>query len=360
MRIAIFGAGQLAMMMIEASSDLGHEFIVIDPASQPPASKLAKHYMVEYNDEEILKFVASECDIATIDFENVDISALKYLENHIKVSPPSNALKICQDRLYEKKLFTELGINVTEYHSVNNINDIEDIVFDDKSNYLLKSRRFGYDGKNQLKCDEEKELLNNLLSKNDCIIEKIVDFTTEVSLICVRQDEDTIFFYPLVENFHRSGILRYSIFPYSNASLQDIAEEYATNLLNYFNYVGVLVIEFFVSNDGSLIANEMAPRVHNSGHWSIEGCSISQFESHIRAITGQLSSFADDFKPSIMMNILSKYPKPEKISELGEHYMHSYNKEERDLRKLGHITKVADQKEELLKDLKRYVDVLDN
>ena len=116
MKIAIFGAGQLAMMMIEASSDLNHEFIVIDPASRPPASKLAKHYRVEYNDEEILKFVASECDIATIDFENVDISALKYLENHIKVSPPSSALKICQDRLYEKKLFTELGINVTEYH----------------------------------------------------------------------------------------------------------------------------------------------------------------------------------------------------------------------------------------------------
>ena len=360
MKIAIFGAGQLAMMMIEASSDLSHEFIVIDPASRPPASKLAKHYIVEYNDKEILKFVASECDIATIDFENVDISALKYLENHIKVSPPSNALKICQDRLYEKRLFTELGINVTEYHSVNNINDIEEIVFDDKSNYLLKSRRFGYDGKNQLNCDEEKELLNNLLTKNDCIIERIVDFKTEVSLICVRQDEDTIFFYPLVENFHKSGILRYSMFPYSNVSLQGIAEEYATNLLNYFNYVGVLVIEFFVSNDGSLIANEMAPRVHNSGHWSIEGCSMSQFESHIRAITGQLSTFADDFKPSIMMNILSKYPKPEKISELGEHYMHSYNKEERDLRKLGHITKVADQKEELLNDIDRYLDILDN
>ena len=360
MKIAIFGAGQLAMMMIEASSDLGHEFIVIDPTSRPPASKLAKHYMVEYNDEEILKFVASECDIATIDFENVDIRTLEFLEDHIKVSPPSNALKICQDRLYEKKLFTKLGINVTEYHSVNNIEDIEDIVYADKSNYLLKSRRFGYDGKNQFRCDEEKGLLNNLLTKNDCIIEKVVDFTTEVSLICVRQDEDTIFFYPLVENFHKSGILRYSTFPYSNASLQNIAEKYAIDLLKHFDYVGVLVIEFFVSKDGLLIANEMAPRVHNSGHWSIEGCSMSQFESHIRAITGQLSRFADGFKPSLMMNILSKYPEPEKISELGEHYMHSYNKEERDSRKLGHITKVAENKKELLEDLERYLDILDN
>ena len=360
MKIAIFGAGQLAMMMIESSSDLGHEFIVIDPASRPPASKLAKHYMVEYNDEEILKFVASECDIATIDFENVDIRSLEFLEDHIKVSPPSNALKICQDRLHEKRLFTKFGINVTEYHPVNNIEDIEDIVCDDKSNYLLKSRRFGYDGKNQLKCDEEKGLLNNLLTKNNCIIEKIVDFTTEVSLICVRQDEDTIFFYPLVENFHKSGILRYSTFPYSNTSLQKIAEKYAADLLNHFDYVGVLVIEFFVSKDGLLIANEMAPRVHNSGHWSIEGCSMSQFESHIRAITGQLSTFADDFKPSLMMNILSKYPEPEKISELGEHYIHPYNKEERDSRKLGHITKVAENKKELLEDLERYLDILDN
>ena len=360
MKIAIFGAGQLAMMMIEESADLGHEFILIDPASRPPASKLSKHYMVEYNDEEILKFVASECDIATIDFENVDTSALEYLENHIKVSPPSSALKICQDRLYEKRLFTELGINVTEYHSVNSVKDIENIVSDRKSDYLLKSRRFGYDGKNQLKCDEEKELLNNLLSKNDCIIEKIVDFTTEVSLICVRQDEDTIFFYPLIENFHKSGILRYSTFPYSNVSLQNVAEEYATSLLNHFNYVGVLVIEFFISKDGLLIANEMAPRVHNSGHWSIEGCSMSQFESHIRAITGQLTTFADDFKPSLMINILSKYPNRERMDELGSHYMHTYNKEERNLRKIGHITKVADHKKELLKDLKRYLDILDH
>ena len=360
MKIAIFGAGQLAMMMIEESADLGHEFIVIDPASRPPASKLSKHYMVEYNDEKILKFVASECDIATIDFENVDISALEYLENHIKVSPPSGALKICQDRLYEKMLFTELGINVTEFHSVNNLKDLEDFISKDKSNYLLKSRRFGYDGKNQFKCDVEKDLLNNLLSKNNCIIEKIVDFTTEVSLICVRQDEGTIFFYPLIENFHKKGILRYSIFPYSNSSLQDLAEEYATSLLNHFNYVGVLVIEFFVSKDGSLVANEMAPRVHNSGHWSIEGCSMSQFESHIRAITGQLTTFADDFKPSLMLNVLSKYPDREKISEIGKHYMHSYHKDERDLRKLGHITKVADHKEELLKDLERYLNILDN
>jgi len=360
MKIAIFGAGQLAMMMIDASVDLGHEFIVIDPSPRPPASKLSKHYMVEYNDEEILKFVASECDIATIDFENVDISTLEYLENHIKVSPPSSALKICQDRLYEKMLFTELGINVTEFHSVDDLKDLDNLISKNKSNYLLKSRRFGYDGKNQFKCDVDKDLLDNLLSKNDCIIEKIVDFTTEVSLICVRQEEGTIFFYPLIENFHEKGILRYSIFPYSNDSLQDLAEEYATSLLNYFNYVGVLVIEFFVSKDGSLVANEMAPRVHNSGHWSIEGCSMSQFESHIRAITGQLTKFADDFKPSLMMNILSKYPDREKIDEMGKHYMHSYDKEERELRKLGHITKVADHKEELLKDLKRYLDILNN
>ena len=360
MKIAIFGAGQLAMMMIDASKDLGHEFIVIDPSSRPPASKLSKHYMVEYNDEDILKFVASECDVATIDFENVDICSLEYLENHIKVSPPSNALKICQDRLYEKRLFAELGINVTDYHPVGDLMDIENLACEDKSNYILKSRRFGYDGKNQLKCDEEKELLNNLLLNNDCIIEKIVDFTTEVSLICVRQDEDTIFFYPLVENFHRDGILRYSTFPYSNTSLQNLAEEYATSLLKHFNYVGVLVIEFFVSKDGSLIANEMAPRVHNSGHWSIEGCSMSQFESHIRSITGQLTTFADDFKPCLMINVLSKYPNREKMSELGKYYMHSYGKEERDLRKLGHITKVADHKQELLKDLERYLDILDN
>lgn len=360
MKIAIFGAGQLAMMMIQESINLEHEFIIIDPSSNPPASRLSKHIKKDYTDKETLDFIAKNYDIATIDFENVDITALKYLDKYIQVSPPPRSLEVCQDRLLEKNFFKGLNINVTNYASVSSLDDIKKFCRKEKSNYLLKSRRFGYDGKNQLRCSEDTTLLEDLLLNNDCIVEEIVDFQTEVSLICVRQDKDNFFFYPLVENFHDRGILKYSIFPYENKSLQKTAEEYALNILNDFDYIGALVIEFFVAKDGRLIANEMAPRVHNSGHWSIEGCSMSQFQAHIRAITGTLDCPASDFKSCIMLNVLSKYPNKEELNKLGKHFFHSYGKDERKLRKLGHITLVDENYENLIKSVTKFLEILDS
>jgi 5-(carboxyamino)imidazole ribonucleotide synthase len=347
MKIAIFGAGQLAMMMIEESSKMNHDFIVVDPSSNPPASKYAKHLQTDYTDKNTLDYIAANYDVATIDFENVDISAMRFLEKNMKVFPPSRALEVCQDRLLEKNLFKELNINVTKYKEINNISDLKKYCNGNESNYLLKSRRFGYDGKNQFKCNSNINLLENLISECSCIIEEIVDFTTEVSLVCVRQDNHNIIFYPLIENFHKEGILRYSKFPYENKELQDTAERYGRELLSYFDYVGVLVIEFFVSKEGKLVANEMAPRVHNSGHWSIEGSSASQFELHIRAITGNLDNNSINFKPSLMFNVLSKYPKDKILKELEFHYFHSYGKEERSLRKLGHITIIKNSADQL-------------
>ena len=360
MKIAIFGAGQLAMMMIEESASLGHQFIVVDPSTNPPASKLTKHIKTDYSDMKTLEYVASECDVATIDFENVDISALSFLEKHIKVYPSSSALETCQDRLLEKDLFKKLNINVTKYQSVKEIADIEICSGRNKSNYLLKSRRFGYDGKNQFKCNDDIKKLNSLLLNNACIIEEIVDFETEVSLICVRQADDKIIFYPLVENFHKDGILRYSIFPFSNKDIQSTAERYATDLLHHFQYVGVLVIEFFVTKDGKLIANEMAPRVHNSGHWSIEGSSMSQFEMHIRAITGTLKECVEKFRPSLMINILSRYPDKDRLSKLDPHFIHNYGKEERNLRKIGHLTITKSNTNDLMEALPKFLSVLEN
>ena len=360
MKIAIFGAGQLAMMMIEESRRLGHEFVLIDPSSNPPASKFAKHIKTDFNDHETLEYIAKNYDVATIDFENVDISSLEFLESHINVYPPSSALAVCQDRLLEKNLFKELDIGVTKYGSVTNINDIDKFSEGRRSNYLIKSRRFGYDGKNQFKCNEDVSKIKNLLSNNECIIEEIVNFSTEVSLICVRQQDNKIFFYPLIENFHKNGILRYSLFPFLNKELQSTAERYARDLLNHFNYVGVLVIEFFINQDGNLIANEMAPRVHNSGHWSIEGSSMSQFEMHIRAITGTLNKLSDDFKPSLMINILSKCPDEKKLSLLDNHHFHNYGKEERSLRKLGHITLTKASVEDLIEVLPSFLSILDS
>ncbi len=360
MKIAIFGAGQLAMMMIEESSKLNHEFVVVDPSPNPPASKYAKHLQTDYTDKKTLDYIAANYDIATIDFENVDITAMKFLERNIRVSPPSQALEVCQDRLLEKNLFRKLGISVTNYKEIKDISDLKKYCKGNESNYLLKSRRFGYDGKNQFKCNTNLDLLENLISDCACIVEEVVDFTTEVSLVCVRQDDDNIYFYPLIENFHKDGILRYSRFPYVNRELQNIAERYGKELLNYFDYVGVLVVEFFVTKDGELVANEMAPRVHNSGHWSIEGSSSSQFELHIKAITNDLNNDLINFKPSVMINILSKYPDNNILKELDFHHFHSYEKEERYLRKLGHITITKNKAEQIESILPNYLRVLDN
>ena len=360
MKIAIFGAGQLAMMMIEESSKLNHDFIVVDPSQNPPAGKHAKHLQTDYADQKTLNYIATNYDVATIDFENVDISAMRFLENKIKVFPPSQALEVCQDRLLEKNLFRKLNINVTKYKEIKNLSDLKNYCQGNESRYLLKSRRFGYDGKNQLKCNSKIDLLEKLLSECSCIIEEVVDFSTEVSLVCARQDDNNIVFYPLIENFHKNGILKYSKFPYINRKLQDTAEKYGKELLNYFKYVGVLVIEFFVSNDGKLVANEMAPRVHNSGHWSIEGSSMSQFELHVRAITGNLDLKPINFKPSLMFNILSKYPKDNLLSDQESRYFHSYDKEERDLRKLGHITITKNSAEQLESILPEYLKLLNN
>ena len=360
MKIAIFGAGQLAMMMIEESSKLNHDFIVVDPSQNPPAGKHARHLQADFVDQKTLDYIVANYDVATIDFENVDISAMRFLENKIKVFPPSQALEVCQDRLLEKNLFRKLNINVTKYEEVKNLSDLKNYCQGDESRYLLKSRRFGYDGKNQLKCNSRIDLLEKLLSECSCIIEEIVDFSTEVSLVCVRQDDDNIVFYPLIENFHKDGILKYSKFPYINKKLQDTAEKYGKELLNYFKYVGVLVIEFFVSNDGKLIANEMAPRVHNSGHWSIEGSSMSQFELHVRAITGNLDTKPINFKPSLMFNILSRYPEDNILNNQESHHFHSYDKEERNLRKLGHITITKNSAEQLESILPEYLKLLNN
>ncbi len=360
MKIAIFGAGQLAMMMIEESSKLNHDFIVVDPSQDPPAGKHAEHLQTDYSDQKTLDYIIANYDVATIDFENVDLSAMRFLEEKIRVFPPSQALEVCQDRLLEKNLFKKLNINVTKYKEVKNISDLKNYCLGNESRYLLKSRRFGYDGKNQLKCNSNEDLLENLLSERSCIIEEIVDFSTEVSLVCARQDDNNMVFYPLIENFHKDGILRYSKFPFVDKQLQETAEKYGTELLNYFKYVGVLVIEFFVSKDGELIANEMAPRVHNSGHWSIEGSSTSQFELHIRAITGDFNNKPISFKPSLMFNILSKYPDDDLLSDIDLHYFHSYHKQERNLRKLGHITITKNNTEQLESIMPEYLTLLDN
>tara|TARA_Y100001936_G_scaffold246368_1_gene290199 strand:- start:2256 stop:3341 length:1086 start_codon:yes stop_codon:yes gene_type:complete len=353
MKIAIFGAGQLAMMMIQGDHANHHDYVVIDPTTNPPASRYGKHIQTEYDDEDTLKRISDECDLATIDFENVPVEAMRELEKHICVHPNSNALEICQDRLNEKKLFSDLGIRTTMFDKINSLDSLNNSIEDHKS-YILKSRRFGYDGKNQYRINPGDRIKTNLISQ-ECILEELVDFESEVSLICVRSIKDEVLFYPLVENKHNDGILSISVCPSNYNDLQSEAEKIGNKLLVSMNYVGVLVIEFFVTSDRKLIANEMAPRVHNSGHWTIEGANISQFQAHINAISGGIEkNQIISYKPSAMFNILSEFVTEDKLCLLKEKYnvhVHDYHKSERMGRKLGHITYTCDKDGQLSEDI---------
>ncbi len=354
MKIGILGGGQLAMMMIQMSAKHKIDFIVVDPNKNPPASKFAKCMESEFDDKSSLDKLIENCDVVTIDFENVPASSLKYLENRINVYPSSYAVEICQDRLKEKLIFERNNIRTTEYRTVSSESDLQKAITDLGVDTILKSRKLGYDGKNQI-------TINNLTAeeawrqsdKVEAILEKRIDFDTELSIIGVRTDSGDSFFYPLVENFHKNGILDVSIAPYSNHVLQKKAESYHKKIGNELEYVGILVIEFFLDKNGELIANEMAPRVHNSGHWTNEGASISQFEAHIMAISKIKFENIITEGNSGMINILSKMPRMNNLNDNDSYSFYDYGKSERLNRKLGHITLIDPNRDILISKLSR-------
>jgi 5-(carboxyamino)imidazole ribonucleotide synthase len=353
MRIGILGGGQLAMMMIQMSAKHNIDFIVVDPSDNPPASKYAQCIKSDYNDKDSLDRLINECDIVTIDFENVPSEALKYLENKVSVYPSSYAVEICQDRLKEKNIFNKHNIPTTEFHTVNSISDLSLAISILGTDSILKSRRLGYDGKNQIIINEHSAEEAWLLSGGvEAILEKKVDFKTEVSIIGVCPKSSETIFYPLIENFHRDGILNLSIAPYNNPKLQKLAESYHNKITKELNYTGVLVIEFFVDKSGSLIANEMAPRVHNSGHWTNEGANISQFEAHVMAIADINIKNILINGNSAMLNIISKMP-VNMLTNNNNYKLYDYGKSERLNRKLGHITVNNNDKKDLMKDVEK-------
>jgi len=329
------------------------DFIVVDPSDNPPASKYAQCIKSDYNDKDSLDRLIDECDIVTIDFENVPSEALKYLENKVSVYPSSYAVEICQDRLKEKNIFNKHNIPTTEFHTVNSISDLSLAISILGTDSILKSRRLGYDGKNQITINEHSAEEAWLLSgEAEAILEKKVDFKTEVSIIGVCPKSSETIFYPLVENFHRNGILNLSIAPYNNPKLQKLAESYHNKITKELNYTGVLVIEFFVDKSGSLIANEMAPRVHNSGHWTNEGANISQFEAHVMAIADiDIKNILINGN-SAMLNIISKMPE-NMLTNNNNYKLYDYGKSERLNRKLGHITVNNNDKKDLMKDVEK-------
>jgi len=331
-------------MLALAGIPLDMHFVFVDPTEGSPAGQIAPQIVADYDDLRALDELVERSDVVTYEFENVPAYAARTLAAKLPLHPNPRALGVSQDRLLEKSAFAELFIPTAPFAAVESQGDLESAASALGLPCILKTRRLGYDGKGQSVIRSQLDLINAYaaLGNVPCILEGFVPFEREVSLIAVRALDGTLTFYPLVENHHRDGILRLTLAPAPNLTpeLQALAESYGKKLLEHLGYVGVVTIEFFVL-EGRLIANEFAPRVHNSGHWSIEGAVTSQFENHLRAITGLPLGSTRIRGAVAMFNLVGALPARDDVLEVPDAHLHFYGKEPRKCRKVGHVTILA-------------------
>ena len=338
-RLGVLGGGQLGEMLALAAHPLGLAVSVLDPNPHAPARHVAKHVHTEFDDPKGLSEL-SDCDFVTFEFENVPESAARQLAEQGPVFPPVKALRVSQDRWTEKSAFMQLGIPTTPFLRVDSAEDAR-AAFSQMGPLVLKTRRFGYDGKGQAVVQNEHELssMYEKIASAPAIAERFVRFDRELSIIACRGGDGAVVFYPLVQNIHEEGILRTTLAPAPGVSkdLQEKARDYAKRLMDHLDYVGVLALELFEVG-GELIANEFAPRVHNSGHWTIEGAFTSQFENHVRAVCGLPLGSTEPRGASVMTNFIGRVPPAERVLAVPGAHLHDYKKTPRSGRKVGHVT----------------------
>lgn len=343
MRVGVIGGGQLGRMLGQAGLPLGIRTTFLDPAPSPSAAAVGPAILGAYDDLDALQQLAAGVDVVTYEFENVPVRAVRVLGE--KVHPRPAALEVAQDRLLEKRFFRDHGIETAPFAEVSSAEDLERAVEALGLPAILKTRRFGYDGKGQLYLadPEQAAAAFHALGGVPCILERVVPFDRELSVLAVRARDGKMVTWPLVENRHAGGILRWSIAPAPEApgapvaALQARADQFARRIAEACDYVGVLAIELFQVGD-RLLANEMACRVHNSGHWTIEGAYTSQFENHLRAILGLPLGRTDVPAPVGCVNLLGRLPPLPELLALPGARVHLYGKEPRPGRKLGHVT----------------------
>ena len=342
MKIGIIGAGQLGRMLALAGYPLALQFRFLDSSADSPGAQVAPIVTGAFDDPDSLRRLAHEVDLVTYEFENVPVSALEAVAKSRPCYPPADALRVSQDRLLEKEMFGRLGIPTPPFRAVDSLADLRTAVAAIGLPSVLKTRRLGYDGRGQryLRKKSDVEAAWHALGGVPLILEGFVDFDREVSIVGARSTRGETRAYPVVDNTHRDGILRVTVAPLRSARLQRAAERHLGRVLDHFGYAGVLTIEFFVQR-GRLIANEMAPRVHNSGHWTIEGAATSQFENHLRAILGLPLGETRAVGHSAMVNFIGTMPDRNRVLALPGAHHHDYGKASRPGRKLGHCTLVA-------------------
>ena len=341
MIVGILGGGQLGMMLCQAARKLNLQTFIYTDSDDSPAIKYADSYLIKKYDNfhEIDSFI-KKCDFVTYEFENIPFKTLSYIEQKINVSPNSQVNKIIQDRLTEKNYVNKINIPTVPYIEINNTTDLKSV---DPNFFpaILKTRKLGYDGKGQIVIHSYKDISE--ISNNEYILEKKINLHQEISIIAVRYKDGTIFTYQPIDNVHRNQILFRSFSPAnSEKSIIEEAKNHANNFAEKISYVGTFCLEFFITEEKKLLLNEIAPRVHNSGHLTIESYNVSQFESHIRSVCN-----LEKVKPSLkykseMINILGDdiYNYRDRSIKENEYFHDYHKKESKTGRKMGHFTKV--------------------
>ena len=350
MTVGVLGAGQLGRMLALAGYPLGVDCLFLDREPGTPAHQVAPSLFGSFTDTALLAQLAQRCEVVTCDWENVPAESLAQLATLTRIAPPPLALATAQDRVAEKNLFRALRIPTNASSPVDSLHDLQLAVKKLGLPGVLKTRRLGYDGKGQhvLRKPADIDAAWAALGSTPLLYEQWVPFDYEISAIGVRSLTGQMGFYPLNRNLHRDGILRLTRAPWRAPLLEAAARRYVRRVLEHFDYVGVLAIEFFVRR-GKLLANEMAPRVHNSGHWTIEGATTSQFENHLRAILGLPLGATDSRGHSVMINLIGQMPDRQALLREPGLHLHDYGKAPRPGRKLGHCTIVETTAERALR-----------
>lgn len=350
MNIGVLGAGQLGRMLALAGYPLANRFTFFDTTGHPSAG--IGDVMIYTDQHHLLDDFLAKVDLVTYEFEHLPVALVQAIEEVKPVYPSSEAIRICQNRAEEKALFDRLGIPTPAYRIVESAEALEAAARELGTPVVAKSVTEGYDGKGQAVLRDPAEAAEAWRSINHpkLIVEAFVDFVREVSIIAVRGREGEMAFYPMAENLHVDGILRYSLAPMPDLdeAVQQTADGYIRALLDELDYVGVLTLELFQTRDGKLLANEMAPRVHNSGHWTMDGAVTSQFENHLRAIQGLPLGDTSARMPTCMINVIGQEGDPAAILAISDAHLHRYDKSERPGRKLAHVNLLAPTHGELL------------
>ncbi|PHR58666.1 MAG: 5-(carboxyamino)imidazole ribonucleotide synthase [Robiginitomaculum sp.] len=345
--IGIFGGGQLGRMLAQSATKLGYRTHVYDSLADTPASRVSDFETVApYEDLKAIITFAKSCDVVTYEFENIPIAAVKEAQKHVSVYPDAKALETSHDRLIEKTFLRDTAtVPVAKFHAVETMSALTNALTDFGGPSVLKTRRFGYDGKGQVKISDEKDVKGGFarLGGADLIAEDFVPFVREFSIIAARAQDGTIASYPMTENVHKDHRLHTSIAPANDPqNVKENAHAIAERILDALSYIGVMGIEFFELENGKLIVNEIAPRVHNSGHWTQNAGCTDQFEQHIRAITGLPLGDTVPIQTVLMTNLIGEEIKNIKtIAQRPDTFVHDYDKHDiRAGRKMGHVNEI--------------------